>query len=83
MNVAQTQYKYFEAAIKLQLNAGVTVISRKDLVRDWLKIDPQPDYGTGVQFGAAASHAMMKVAKNLGGTYISERGRNANARIEF
>ena len=83
VNASQAQYEFFEAAIKLQLNQGHNVISRKSLVQSWLALDPQKDYGTGVPFGASASHAMMKVAKNLGGTYISEKGRNANARIEF
>ena len=85
MNVNQTQFQFFEAAVKLQLNQGKKVIYRKELIQDWLKIDPQPDYGTGIQFGAVASHAMRKVAKDLGGVYKKDKptGSKANARIEF
>lgn len=85
MNVNKTQFEFFEAAVKLQLNQGKTVIYRKELIKDWLKLDPQPDYGTGIQFGAVASHAMRKVAQDLGGTYKKDKatGPNANARIEF
>ena len=85
MNVNKTQFAFFEAAIKLQRNQGNTVIYRKELIRDWLKLDPQPDYGTGIPFGAVASHAMRKAAERLGGTYKKDKrtGPNANARIEF
>jgi hypothetical protein len=83
MNVAQEQFRFIDAAIKLQREHGATVISRKEIVNKWLAVDPQKTYGTGTPFGARATHVMREIAKRDGGKYISERGRNANARIVF
>jgi hypothetical protein len=46
-------------------------------------VDPQKTYGTGIPFGARATHVMRAIAARDGAKYISERGRGANARIEF
>ena len=83
MNVAQEQFKFIDAAIKLKRNKGAKVISRKEIVTKWLAVDPQKSYGTGIPFGARATHVMRAIAARDGGRYISEKGRNANARIEF
>jgi hypothetical protein len=83
MNVSKEQFKFFDAAVKLKLNQGEKVILRKELVEKWLAVDPQNTYGTNTPFGARATHCMRQIAQDLGGTYVSERGRNARARIEF
>ena len=83
MNVAQEQFKFIDAAIKLKREHGAKVISRKEIVAKWLAVDPQKTYGTGVPFGARATHVMRAIAARDGARYISERGRNANARIVF
>jgi hypothetical protein len=82
MNESKRQYQYLEAAVLLQHGHGKNVIYRRDLVRDILGINPQPDYGTGVPFGANFSKHLRNIAKAHGANYVKD-ANGKNARIEF
>lgn len=82
MNESREQFKFLEAAVKLQRMAGHRTIHRKELVRKILGVNPQPDYGTGVPFGANFSKHLRTIAQQEGGKYVKD-SNGKNARIEF
>lgn len=79
---SREQYKFLEAAVNLQRLDGQRTIRRKDLVRKILGVNPQPDYGTGVPFGANFTKHLRAIAVAQGGQYVKD-SNGKNARIEF
>lgn len=85
MNESREQFKFLEAAVKLQKMDGKKTILRKELVRKILAVNPQSTYGCNSPFGANFTKHLRIIAKEQGGKYVKDKatGPNSNARIEF
>lgn len=82
MTEFQEQFNFLNAAVKLQRMTGAQVIYRQDLVKRILGVNPQPDYGTGVPFGANFTKHLRAIAAQQGGQYVKDKN-GRNARIQF
>jgi hypothetical protein len=82
MNEFQEQFNFLNAAVKLQRMDGKRVITRKELVRKILAVNPQSTYGTNTPFGANFTKHLRTIAKQTGGNYVKDTN-GKNARIEF